>query len=877
VPLSMNKALLSPLFALLSVAGNAQQAAAPALAPGKWLQAARARLQVAEARHPGNSVERAGALNDVVKAEITAEGPTAEVRADAKQAMSVAEAATGRQGEIYSSALLNQANLLIMLDRPAEARPLAQRVFNFAKEELPGSLLFQQSSFVLFYSCDKLGDLECAERTEDEAIWIDRRAGAKSEGDLAQKLASRACLELRMKDKAAAEKDITEALAIAARFKETDPVLGLVEQKAGEYYTNTQEFSKAITHFTHALEITGQDYEPEFHQFGLIRMNLATANSRSGDFAQAWKNYESAIYGKSADFYSHIIAHAQFARSLAAGGDARRAIDEGLRSAEMTRASFVLQARVLAERQALRFYEQRARGLDIALSVLTSHAELQAANTERVYQETVRSRALVADEMARRQKNLNATNDPEIARLLKEMDRERSALLSIEELNQENGEAIRQATQQMEATESDLAVRSAELRNDERVSAVRLEELRGSLPKDSVLISYVAYRRFAVDQVEPANRAAPAYMAFVLKPDSDTIRVFDLGKAWPIDQLVTRARASADAEAHAGGYDAKRNERAWRDAGEELRKRVWDPVRTEVGSAKLALVVPDGMLNLIPFGALPEGDGYLVEQSPVIHLLSSERDLLPAESVHSNSGLVIFGNPAFAGAGNETLVASLREADLPCDGMSEEDFPPLPGTALEAADIRAAWKRWNGHESSTLETGAKATRAQFFADAPHSRILHIATHAFLLGSRCGSGNPLLRSGLVFARDGSAPQSSILTAQQIASMDLNGVDWAVLSACNTGNGELQDGEGVLGLERAFRVAGARSVVMSLWPVDDTFSRQFMHELYLQRLSLHASTADAVWNADRKLLLARRAAGQSTHPWYWAGFLASGGWQ
>jgi CHAT domain-containing protein len=109
------------------------------------------------------------------------------------------------------------------------------------------------------------------------------------------------------------------------------------------------------------------------------------------------------------------------------------------------------------------------------------------------------------------------------------------------------------------------------------------------------------------------------------------------------------------------------------------------------------------------------------------------------------------------------------------------------------------------------------------------------------------------------------------------MDLNGVDWAVLSACNTGNGELQDGEGVLGLERAFRVAGARSVVMSLWPVDDTFSRQFMHELYLQRLSLHASTADAVWNADRKLLLARRAAGQSTHPWYWAGFLASGGWQ
>jgi CHAT domain-containing protein len=109
------------------------------------------------------------------------------------------------------------------------------------------------------------------------------------------------------------------------------------------------------------------------------------------------------------------------------------------------------------------------------------------------------------------------------------------------------------------------------------------------------------------------------------------------------------------------------------------------------------------------------------------------------------------------------------------------------------------------------------------------------------------------------------------------MDLNGVDWAVLSACNTGNGELRDGEGVLGLERAFRVAGAHSVVMSLWSVEDDLTRQFMHELYLQRLGLHASTADAVWNAERKILLARRAAGKSTHPWYWAGFVGTGGWQ
>ena len=877
LPVSIHKPVFCLLFTVATLVGAAQQASTPARSPSGWLRAARERLKIAEAKHPGNTVEVAYALNAVVNNELIVDGPTVALQEEAKRALSIAEESGGQHSEIYLNALLNQANLLIMLDRPAEARPLAEQSFVLAQREFPEAREFSRSAFVLFFACDALGDLECARHTNDAAITVERKGGPKRASELVLSLAARTGFDERIGNKAAADQDIEEALAIAARLPANDASLGLVEQRAGEHYTHTQEFSKAITHFTRALEVTGQEYDPEFHQFGLIDLNLATAYSRSGDFPLAWKNYESAIYGKSANFYSHILAHAQFARSLASGGDPQRAISEGLLSAQMTRESFVLQARVLPERQALRYYEQRSRGLDVALSALMRHAELSAANTDSIYQETLRSRALVADEMARRQKNLNANNDPEIARLLKEMDRARTDLLAIEQAKQDNSDAIQQATQQMEKIESDLAFRSAALRNDERVNAVRLEDLRHSLPADSVLISYVAYRRFAVDKVDPSFKAVRAYMAFVLKPDSGTIRVFDLGDAWPIDQLVTRARTSADAEAHAGGFDAKRNERAWRNAGAALRKLVWDPLQAEVGNTKLVLMVPDGMLNLIPFSGLPDGKGYLIDAGPVIHMLSSERDLVPTESTHPNAGLVIFGNPAFAGTANESFVANLRDADIPCDGMNQNDFPPLPGTALEARDIRAEWKHWNSREASKLETGSEATRARFLTDAPRSRILHIATHAFLLGNRCGGGNPLLRSGLVFAQDGSAPESSILTAQQIASMDLNGVDWAVLSACNTGNGELQDGEGVLGLERAFRVAGVRSVVMSLWPVDDTLSRHFMHELYFQRLGLHASTADAVWNAERKLLRVRRAAGKSTHPWYWAGFLASGGWE
>jgi len=100
---------------------------------------------------------------------------------------------------------------------------------------------------------------------------------------------------------------------------------------------------------------------------------------------------------------------------------------------------------------------------------------------------------------------------------------------------------------------------------------------------------------------------------------------------------------------------------------------------------------------------------------------------------------------------------------------------------------------------------------------------------------------------------------------------------VLSACDSGIGDVQDGEGVLGLERAFRVAGVRTVLISLWPVDDQSTRRFMDNLYRERFRRNASTAYAVQKATLLSLRQLRARKQSTHPFYWAGFVASGDWR
>jgi len=116
----------------------------------------------------------------------------------------------------------------------------------------------------------------------------------------------------------------------------------------------------------------------------------------------------------------------------------------------------------------------------------------------------------------------------------------------------------------------------------------------------------------------------------------------------------------------------------------------------------------------------------------------------------------------------------------------------------------------------------------------------------------------------------------VTADEIASLDLSGVQWAVLSACDTGVGTVQPGEGVLGLRRAFQVAGARTVIMSLWPVADGSTQRWMQALYRSRWLEGRTTAEAVRAASRELLQEERRQGCSTHPFHWGAFVAAGDW-
>jgi CHAT domain-containing protein len=256
---------------------------------------------------------------------------------------------------------------------------------------------------------------------------------------------------------------------------------------------------------------------------------------------------------------------------------------------------------------------------------------------------------------------------------------------------------------------------------------------------------------------------------------------------------------------------------------------------------------------------------------------------------------------AVGGADFDGGVAKVAPADCAPSGPR---FAPLPATADEARDVAKMWEHAHAGARAILLTGDQATEREVKKEAPGRRVLHLATHGFFLqagrpflpGTRSMGGvviggddspaapgaNPLALSGLAFAGanrlESARPdeEDGILTAEEIAAMNLSGTEWAVLSACETGAGAVEDVEGLVGLGRAFRVSGVRTLIMSLWPVDDRATRQWMEELYRSRLESGGSTLEAVRHATLAVLAAQRAAG-SEHPFFWGAFVAAGDWR
>jgi CHAT domain-containing protein len=291
----------------------------------------------------------------------------------------------------------------------------------------------------------------------------------------------------------------------------------------------------------------------------------------------------------------------------------------------------------------------------------------------------------------------------------------------------------------------------------------------------------------------------------------------------------------------------------------------------------------------VPFAALTNENGEYVAQRFELTYLTSGRDLLSLSApAPARSSPVVTADPDYgqSTSGPPSNLASYRSSDLDRSGLV---FTPLAGTADEAKALQGLLKL-NAQE---VLTGANATEEKL-KGLHGPRILHVATHGFFLSDQQVTAaalrpvsfsvetpplplgeNPLLRSGLALAganaRRSGESDDGILTAAEAAQLDLRGTQLVVLSACETGLGQVEEGEGVYGLRRALVLAGAQAQLVSLWKVADAQTQALMVDYYKRLLKGEGRSA-----ALREAQQAMIANPATQHPYYWAAFVPIGDW-
>ncbi|MFP2931950.1 CHAT domain-containing protein, partial [Pyxidicoccus sp. 3LG] len=340
-------------------------------------------------------------------------------------------------------------------------------------------------------------------------------------------------------------------------------------------------------------------------------------------------------------------------------------------------------------------------------------------------------------------------------------------------------------------------------------------------------------------------------------------------------------------------------------ASRALHGLVFAPLLPLLGDSRRVFLAPDGQLSLVPFAALHDGRRFLIDTFDFTYLTSG-KDLLPRPMDEAPSrSVVVLADPDFhvsrlasSSAWEKTTDPAERSASLERffsterADVAQRPWVPLPGTREEALAIQRLMPQ------AQLFLGPEASKERLLSLSTPG-VLHLATHGFFLEDAPTPPNsravghfgalgeadatprppdPLLRSGLVLAGAGTAgvdfpgaprppPDSSLVTALELAGLNLWGTQLVVLSACDTGRGDVKLGQGVYGLRRAFVVAGAATVVMSLWKVNDETTRELM-EGYYRNLLAGQGRAVALREAMRSLRATR------AHPHYWAPFIALG---
>lgn len=462
------------------------------------------------------------------------------------------------------------------------------------------------------------------------------------------------------------------------------------------------------------------------------------------------------------------------------------------------------------------------------------------------------TKALLLSSTNRIKESIRASNDKQLVTLYEQWQGNKELLVKLYAYSKAKLKAqsidLPKLEQETNNLEKQISERSALFVSGFSNQSIQLKDVQQFLSDNEAIVDIIRLKTFQQDFTNDVQ-----YVAFVLK------------KGMTVPTLV-RLENGTDLEGRAMEFYKRAVTKGVPD--DVSYGKFWARIEEQVSGIKTIYFSPDGAYNKLNINTLKNEKGeYLITKHDVV-LLGNSKDLIRIKS-KKNPGKMV----------NAFLVGFPDYAN--------DKINPLPGTKKEIEAISKLLTTSGYKVTQHLEKNATEENVK---DASGQGLIHIATHGFFApekeirdGSVFGitaenaTNNPLLRSGLIMASvkesnpelnaDMSNTENGVLTAYEAMNLNLTGTSLVILSACETGLGEVKSGEGVYGLQRAFLVAGAETLIMSLWKVDDEGTQQLMTNFYTNWLK--SGNKQAAFKEAQLQLMTK-----FPEPYYWGAFVMVG---
>ncbi len=761
--------------------------------------------------------------------------------------------------------LVNKSRILLAKGDYTEADKIGQRAHNIALKTYGENSTKTAATYQLLADIYyQLGDYEKAVDGYRKALTNMERQFGRKHVNVARTLSQLALAQFYGGgDKTEIEKNMFEARDIVAeKLGKDNPQYAELLKNLAVLYISKKQYDLAFNSLTIAANIWQQKTGSKRN------INAASIYLLTGDVYYQMKNFSKAeeFYNKSKDLYERFFSasHPEYVKLLSRLSRvfymtkdykrSRQHIEQALSNYQ----DFIKKYfPALSEREKAKYWNTIKGDFEFYNTLALGRIEEFRDLSDQVYNYQLLTKAILLNSSIKiRERIMNSTNE-ELKQLFAEWLRKKELLtLSLSMSPQqlaENGIDPASLNQEVEKLERHLSQQSELFGQSFENKKITFDDVKKSLKPNEVAIEMVRFRYFDHNFTDSI-----IYAAIYIKPDMKKPAPIILGNGKSME----------------GRYFRLYRNSIINEIDDNISYHIyWEPIIKELGQTSTIYLSADGIYNQINLEALLMPNGKYVLDNSNIVLVSNTRDLYlrRIKSIQrAENKAYMFGNPAF----------------YLTDTRSYAPISQLPGTEKEISQLKflLSEKGWKTEEY--IEHRATEERIK---ELNNPKVFHVATHGFykptptlnaeieLEGNEAAlSRNPLLRSGLLLTGAGDLLEKTdynfnmdngILTAYEAMNLNLDQTDLVVLSACETGLGEVEAGEGVFGLQRAFLVAGAKVLIMSMFKVDDEATQKLMLKFYQKWLNT-GKMRESFTEAKKELR------NEYPQPIYWGAFIMIG---